>query len=80
MLVPVRIKYERGTDAAYLHLVDEVRPGEAVRQIVVADVRLTGEVVLDFDATGKLLGIEVLGASGLLRPETLSQAVEPADS
>ncbi|MCS3443269.1 DUF2283 domain-containing protein [Microbacterium phyllosphaerae] len=32
---------------------------------------MTGELILDFDRDGRLLGIEVLGASGLLRPEDL---------
>jgi uncharacterized protein YuzE len=56
--------------AAYVHLVDDVRPGEAVRQEVVSG----GNVVLDFDAQGKLLGIEILDANLMLRPETIARA------
>jgi uncharacterized protein YuzE len=59
--------------------VDEVGDGEAVVQIVVDDERLAGTVVLDLDAAGRLLGVEVLGASDVLRPETLQQAVSATD-
>lgn len=34
------------------------------------------EIVLDFDDAGHLLGIEVLGASNALAPETLARAEE----
>jgi uncharacterized protein YuzE len=35
---------------------------------------LDGEVVLDLDANGKLLGLEVVSARALLRPETIAEA------
>ena len=36
-----------------------------------------GEVILDYDGTGRLLGIEVLGADRVLRPEVLAAAERP---
>lgn len=63
----MRIKYDPAADAAYVYLVDRIQPGEAKTQIVVLD----GGVVLDLDAEGRLLGVEVVHAKRLLRPETL---------
>src|ERR1700735_118773 len=66
----MRIRYDRGADAAYVYLVDEIRPGEAKRQVVVDGAR----VILDFDDAGELLGVAILGAAECLRPETLAHA------
>jgi uncharacterized protein YuzE len=56
--------------AAYVQFVDDVRPGEATRQEVVGG----GNVVLDFDSEGRLLGVEILDANLMLRPETIARA------
>lgn len=60
-----RISYDREADAAYVRFSDgkiveseEVRPG----------------VVLDFDADGKIVAMEVLGAAELLPKDTLAAA------
>ena len=53
-------------DAAYLSLT----PGQdvpSVRQVQAVE----DEIILDFDADDRLIGIEVLGASGLLDPRLL---------
>jgi uncharacterized protein YuzE len=63
-----RVTYDAQANAAYVYLVDAIRPGEAVRQQVI------GNVILDFDIDGKLLGIEVLDARGVLRETTLAMA------
>jgi uncharacterized protein YuzE len=63
----MRIKYDPTADAAYVYLVDRIQPGEAKSQLVALD----GDVVVDLDADGRLLGIEVLHAKRRLRPETL---------
>jgi hypothetical protein len=34
-----------------------------------------GDIVLDFDADGRLLGVEVIGATRLLRPAAVTAAV-----
>lgn len=70
----MRVTFDPGADAAYVHLVDAIRPGEAVTQVVVSDDRVRGEVILDLDEDGRLLGVEVLGVSDLLRPDTLAHA------
>jgi uncharacterized protein YuzE len=65
----MRLTYDPEARAAYVYLVDRIEPGEAKRQEVVLD----GGVVLDLDAEGRLLGIEIVDGS-LLRPETLRAA------
>lgn len=60
-------------DAAYLSVTDDAGTVPAVEQVVVGREG-RGEVVLDFDADGRLLGVEVLGASELLRPDTRAGA------
>lgn len=59
------IEIDPEVDAAYITL-QPISDGEAVRQIVVDDARLHGEVVLDLDAHGRLLGIELIGYRSLL--------------
>ncbi|MGN7948691.1 DUF2283 domain-containing protein [Microbacterium sp. 22215] len=66
------LRYDPEVDAAYATIGRPIRPGEAARQVPVElPDGMTGELILDFDRGGHLLGIEVLGASGLLRPEDL---------
>lgn len=61
------------SDAAYVQLVADIRPGAAVEQVVVGrDGR--GDIVLDFDVHGHLLGLEIIGAGALLDGATLDGA------
>ena len=66
--------YDEESDAAYLRIVDEVGAGASKRQSVVSGNGLQEptSAVFDFDEDGRLLGIEILGARQLLRPETLA--------
>ncbi|GAB3874500.1 hypothetical protein GCM10029964_016570 [Kibdelosporangium lantanae] len=73
----MRITFDPEADAAYVEFVADVRDGEAVTQIVVEDSRIRGEVVLDLDVDGRLLGVEILGVSDVLRPETVAGAEPP---
>ena len=66
----MRLTYDPAADAAYVYLVDRIAPGEAKQQVTALD----GAVVLDLDATGRLLGVEVVYAKRLLRPETIEEA------
>ncbi|WP_395293700.1 DUF2283 domain-containing protein [Kitasatospora hibisci] len=72
---PARISRDPEADAAVIYLVDSIRPGEAVEQVIVDEVPGPGELVLDFDASGRILAVEVIGASGLL-PEGLMSRPE----
>ncbi|MBP2456906.1 uncharacterized protein YuzE [Clavibacter michiganensis] len=71
--------YDPVADAAYVELAGPVGDGEAattIHSITTPDDR--GEVALDFDADGRLLGIEVLGASAVLPAAVLADAVRIA--
>ncbi|RVX43065.1 uncharacterized protein YuzE [Nonomuraea polychroma] len=72
----MRIEHDDENDVAYIYLVDEIGEGEAESQVLVEREGMPGELVLDFDAGGRLLGVEVLGASAILRPEVLALAHE----
>jgi uncharacterized protein YuzE len=60
-------------NAAYVFFVDEVRAGEAVKTVCVDPLDIGGMVNIDLDAEGKILGIEVLGATQLLPASLLGQ-------
>jgi len=63
----LRSTYDRRSDALYIYLADE---GGKVSKTYPCDPRevngeVNGEINLDFDASGRLIGIEVLEASRL---------------
>lgn len=62
--------YDADADAAYIYVTDPIAPGEAVRQAILDDTPLMS-VIVDFDADDRLLGIELLGVSRLLRSDAL---------
>lgn len=70
----MRIEYERSTDQAYIYL-REIAAGDAVTQIPILEDVI--HVVLDLDVEGRLIGVDVMGASQSLPPEILSDAPEP---
>jgi uncharacterized protein YuzE len=72
----MRITYDQTVDAAYIYLV-EIEPGTSVAEMHVPLDR--GEIILDFDKNGYLLGIEILGAESTLKPELLIGADPPKD-
>ncbi|MGK3949593.1 DUF2283 domain-containing protein [Microbacterium sp. K2] len=64
------LRYDPEANAAYVTIGRPIRAGEAVRQVPVPlPDDLPGELILDFDRDGHLLGVEILGASALLRAE-----------
>ena len=66
----MRITYDPKADAAYIYLVEQIQP-DGVAQTYPCDPReVKGQINLDFDSEGRLLGIEVLDASAKL-PENL---------
>ncbi len=69
----VLVTYDKEADAGYIAFV-RIKDGEAKRQEAVSFPG-HGEVVLDFDDAGRLLGLEVIGARSLLRPEVIAAAV-----
>lgn len=71
----VRITYDPKVDAAYIYLVDEIPAGGVAMTCPCDPRQVRGEINLDFDSGGRLLGIEVLDASKTLSPELLRRAI-----
>lgn len=70
----MRMTHDAEADAAYIYLVDQVSRGE-VAYSRVANIPLDrAALTIDFDEGGRVLGIEVLGASQVLRDETVQAA------
>lgn len=71
----MNIRYDAEVDAAYIAIGRPVRAGEATAQASdIQNPHGDGEIILDFDSEGHLIGIELLNASQLLRPEDLTRA------
>ncbi|MGW4065473.1 DUF2283 domain-containing protein [Amycolatopsis sp. NPDC004747] len=61
--LPIQSTYDAEVDALYIRLKEHIAAGESVRQVTVEGVPGDSEVILDYDAGGILVGIEILGAS-----------------
>ncbi|WP_445338681.1 DUF2283 domain-containing protein [Clavibacter sp. CFBP 8614] len=71
----MRVTYDAVADAAYVALAGPVGDGEVGTTIhSILTPGDSGEISLDFDADGRLLGIEVLNASAVLPAAVLAQA------
>lgn len=66
-----RFTLDPSVDAAYVPVAPSIGAGESVENVV---IERPGTIVLDFDAQGRLLGVEILGASALLTPLTIADA------
>ncbi|ALD13997.1 DUF2283 domain-containing protein [Clavibacter capsici] len=72
----MRLTYDPVADAAYVELADPIADGDAATTIhSITTPGDRGEVALDFDADGRLLGLEVLHASAVLPAAVLAEAV-----
>ncbi|MBI2137101.1 DUF2283 domain-containing protein [Candidatus Woesearchaeota archaeon] len=65
----MKLEYDKAADAAYIYLVYPIGKGEAKKT-----VELRENIILDFDAKGKLLGVEILNASTVLNRKALAQS------
>jgi uncharacterized protein YuzE len=71
------LTYDADADAAYVYLVDSIAPdGIAETRSSMLDLD-RAFIAFDFDSDGKVLGIEILGASRVLPQETLRAADQP---
>jgi uncharacterized protein YuzE len=69
----MRVTFDGETDVGYIQLVEPDWPARPVRQVVAEDPEGSG-VVLEFDADGRLLGVELLSARHQLHPDLLGVA------
>jgi uncharacterized protein YuzE len=71
------VTYDRSADAAYIYLRHHIADGDIANTHPCDPAGGGAQVFLDFDASGVLLGIELLDASRILPPEMLERADEP---
>ncbi|WP_346047396.1 DUF2283 domain-containing protein [Actinomadura chokoriensis] len=62
-----KVKISTEVDALYIQLADEIDPGESVRNESFRLKTRDSEMILDFSADKRLLGIEILGVEDLLK-------------
>ncbi|MGI5479730.1 DUF2283 domain-containing protein [Streptomyces lavendofoliae] len=74
------VTHDPRNDTAYVSLVAHLADGSAVRQVTVPGPGGGTELTLDFDAAGRLLGVEVVGARAGLTPETLARAAREGEA
>jgi uncharacterized protein YuzE len=67
-----RFTIDHAADAAYVPIAPSISAAESVENVVIE--RSQGIIVLDFDVDGRLLGVEIAGASALLTPQTIADA------
>lgn len=66
--------HDSDANAAYIYLVEKIDRGEVARSCV-ADIAMdNAAITIDFDGEGRVLGIEIPGASQALRAETVRAA------
>ena len=67
----MKISYDPEIDAAYIYLVGEIAPGGVAKTYPCDPREVNGQINLDFDSSGRLIGIEVLDASKRLPVQLL---------
>lgn len=71
----MKITHDKEADAQF---VDDIRDGEASTQLRSLETPgRKGKIIIDFDAEGRILGVEILEAKDVLREETLDLAKRP---
>lgn len=72
----IKVLYDPEVDAAKIYLKDIDR-GESVKTYLCDPLEVNGEINLDFNKEGQLIGIEVLDASKKLPKNILEGAIIP---
>lgn len=75
----MRITYDHEANAAYVDLsLDGIATGQAARQQeAIETLGGRGELILDYDVDGRLLGMEILHADEVLPAPVLAAALPP---
>lgn len=73
--LPLRIPLGDAADAAYIYLVDKIAPGGVGRTVTLdyADALIN----FDFDSSGRVLGVEIVGADAALPADLLKRLRDP---
>jgi uncharacterized protein YuzE len=70
----LRFTYDAESDACYIYVTDPIEWGGAKSSTSLHRHIPGASVVVDFDEDNRLLGIELLGVSRLLRPDAIPRA------
>jgi uncharacterized protein YuzE len=70
--VPFRMTFDPTVNAAYIQLADRIDTGGVAKMVAVDPIDIGGMVNIDLDDEGRIIGIEVLGATTLL-PTTVME-------
>ncbi len=70
----MRVTLDKSIDAAYIYLKDQIDPGTVKVTYPCDPLEVKGEINLDFDVDGVLIGVEVQNASKKLPFEVLKIA------
>jgi len=70
----MRVTHDPTVDAAYIYLEDSIAPGAVMKTYCCDPAEVNGQINLDFDSSGRMVGIEVLDASRLLPAGVLRRA------
>lgn len=62
----MRLKFDPEANAAYIYLLPSETTPPSARTVPVDPIEVRGEINLDFDRDGKLIGIEILDAKRFL--------------
>ena len=65
----MKFEYDKEADAGYIYIEYPIKEGEAKKTI-----QLNDNIILDFDAKDKLLGVEILNASKVLDKKVILEA------
>jgi len=70
----MKVTYDRSVNAAYIYIASAIEQGQVEKTYACDPAETGGQINLDFDVSGRLLGIEVLDASHKLPRELLEAA------
>jgi len=70
----MKITYDEQTDAAYIYLTSDVVTNNVAHTYMCNPLEVNGQINLDFDLSGKLIGIEILDAKRKLSSLVLQEA------
>jgi uncharacterized protein YuzE len=67
----LRMTYDEEADAAFIYLSDPIERGDEASSSILNKHLDQAAVVASFDKEDRLIGIELLGASRILRPDAI---------
>lgn len=64
--IKLKLEVDPDANAGYIELSRALNSADKPRQIVIDDKRLNGEIVVDVNSSGHVLGIEFIGVREML--------------